>query len=317
MSKGGGSTTQTTQVKLPEWVNAAGKENLALAKEISQRPYTPYTGQRIAGFNAIQQDAMQRQLDFANAGVGQPALNTAMTTAGNVAGYAPASVVANVGNYMNPFLQQVGGNLVSDLDRTRQLAQMGNAADAVRNKAFGGSRQAVAESLTNSEFFRNANNALTNLYAGGFDRATALAGQDIGNQISAGGLNLNAANQLANMGGMQRQWGAADIALANEVGQRQQAMDQAMNDLAYQNFVEKRDYPLQQLGIRQSALSQSPYGSTSASTMPGAQPNYLGSALGGALTGASLFGTGGALAGAMGLGAGGGALLGAGLGLLL
>lgn len=313
MSKGGGS--QTTKVKLPKWVDQASRDNYQFAQDVANRPYNPYTGERIAGFNDIQQQGMQDSLDFANGNVGGAALGDAMSYMRGVGDFSPEKIAAGIDTYMNPYLDKVAGNVMSNMDRSRQMALMNGGAAATTAGAYGGSRQGIADALTNSEFFRNAGQQMDQLYSQGFDRAAGLSAQDIANSMNAQGLRLSAGSQLANLGNMERQWGLQNLGLINQVGAQQQGMDQAMKDWQYQQFLEQRDYPLQQLGIRQSGLSASPYGQ--ATTASGGGTNPFGSALGGALTGASLFGTGGALAGLGGIGGMGGAGLGALAGLLL
>jgi hypothetical protein len=98
---------------------------------------------------------------------------------------------ANIGAYMNPFLQNVAGNVVSDLDRARQMEQMKTASAAAQASAFGGSRQGVLEAETNRNFYDRLGNTLSSLYSTGFDTASSLAGQDLDRRFQA---------QLANQG---------------------------------------------------------------------------------------------------------------------
>ena len=58
----------------------------------------------------------------------------------------------NMQQYMNPFTQQVVDTSLQDLERSRQLTQQQGAAQAVKAKAFGGSRQGVAEAETNRAY---------------------------------------------------------------------------------------------------------------------------------------------------------------------
>jgi hypothetical protein len=121
----------------------------------------------------------------------------------------------NLDAYMNPFLQNVAGNTMADMDRARQITQMDNANAAARAGAFGGSRQGVLEAETNRGYFDRLGNTLGNLYATGFDAASNLAGQDLNRRLEASlanqGVDYNVANtntanrqavNLANMGAL-------------------------------------------------------------------------------------------------------------------
>lgn len=265
-------SSSTSKVQLPKWVNQASKSNYAMAQDIAARPYNPYTGERIAGFNDVQKQGMQDTLDFASGNVGGAALGDAMSYTRGVGDFSPDKIAAGIDTYMNPYLDKVASNVMSNMDRSRQMALMNGGAAATTSGAFGGSRHGIADALTNSEYIRNAGQQMDQLYSQGFDRAAGLSAQDIANQMNAQGLRLNAGSQLANLGNMERQWGMQNLGLTNQVGAQQQAMQQALNDWNYQQFLEERDYPLQQLGLLQSALGMSPYGQTQTNT---STPSYM------------------------------------------
>jgi len=57
MSGGGKGGSETSEVKIPQFVEDASKANLARANDISQIGYTPYFGPDVAAFNPMQQAA--------------------------------------------------------------------------------------------------------------------------------------------------------------------------------------------------------------------------------------------------------------------
>ena len=91
--------------------------------------------------------------------------------------------------YMNPFTQSVVDTTLGDLERQRQIQQQGTAAQAARAGAFGGSRQGVAESLTNEAFARQAAQTAAGLRQAGFTQAQQQAQQDLARQMQASQLN--------------------------------------------------------------------------------------------------------------------------------
>ena len=91
--------------------------------------------------------------------------------------------------YMNPFTSQVVNTTLGDLERQRQIQQQGTAAQAARAGAFGGSRQGVAESLTNEAFARQAAQTAAGLRQAGFSQAQQQAQQDIQRRLEAARLN--------------------------------------------------------------------------------------------------------------------------------
>lgn len=94
---GGGSKTQTTEVKLPAWVENASLQNYQFAQQVAAQPYQAYTGQTVAGFSPDQMAAM----DYArnNVGAYQGAYDAGLGYANEAAAYQPDQVAAPFLNY--------------------------------------------------------------------------------------------------------------------------------------------------------------------------------------------------------------------------
>lgn len=80
-----------------------------------------------------------------------------------------------INQYMDPYRQSVIDTTMSDLDRSRQQAQMGNDDAAIRAGAFGGSRHGVLGAQTNSEYDRNTAGILAGLNSQGYSQALQTA----------------------------------------------------------------------------------------------------------------------------------------------
>ncbi len=79
------------------------------------------------------------------------------------AGYTPQQIQAMTGAqymsaYQNPYEQQVVQGTLADIERQRQISQQAQQARATGARAFGGSRQAVAEAIANEDYMRQAAN---------------------------------------------------------------------------------------------------------------------------------------------------------------
>lgn len=90
---GGGS--KTTEVKIPEWLEAAAKENLARGQAVANIGYTPYYGPDVAAMTPMQMAAMQGTSSAAGAFglpgggmTGMEGMPTPQTFAGGVQGYS-------------------------------------------------------------------------------------------------------------------------------------------------------------------------------------------------------------------------------------
>jgi hypothetical protein len=320
MSKGGSQTSTSSidpDIKRAFLTNFQQAQGVAGALPIQQ----------FAGFNPMYQAGEEALVNTALAGPGITGTDLAaqMAAAGGV--YQPNQIAAqqtnlsmgggpgSISSYMNPYTELVRKNALADLESSRQAAIQQTGERAAAAKAFGGSRQGVAESLTNLGYAKQAGTLGTQLNEQAFNQAMAMQQADIarrsaadvanqqaglqGAQLRLGGAgqlgNLAAQQQALRLGGAQAVMGAGGARMAQE----QQRMDAA------------RNIGLQKLGVAQSALSAQPANLGMSTTTPYTQ-NVGAGLLGGALAGSQLAGlTGGAISG--GMGAGIGALLGLGI----
>jgi hypothetical protein len=196
-----------------------------------------------------------------------------------------------IGSYMNPFSELVKKNALADLESSRQTAiqQMGERANAA--KAFGGSRQGVAESLTNLGFAKQAGNLGATLNEQAFNQAMAAQQADIGRMSAAdianqqaglqgAQLRLGGASQLGNLAAQQQALRLGGAQAVMGAGGARQALDQQQMDAI-------RNIGLQRLGVVQSSLGAQPANLGMVATTPYSQ-NVGAGALGGALAGAKL-----------------------------
>jgi hypothetical protein len=316
-SKGGGTQTATTSssTQLPDWVTGQAKSNLARANDVADNLMTPYAGPRVADLNNGQTNSIDTLWN--GRGMSMPGYQQAQTTLNGLQSFDPRMISAgqlrdtDLTPYMNPFTQNVIDTSMQTLEQQRKQALAGVGGAAASQKAFGGSRQGVQEGVTNAQSAIGAGQLAAGLNQANFTQAQGAAGQDIASRfaadsanqnadLSGAGLRLNAANSgAANAGAAQQSW--QQSVLAGLQGQSMlQGQDQAKLDAARQLYGEQQQYPVQQLSILQSALGQTPYGSTTTGQQQQQLPggNGLMAGFGGALSGlgaaGSLFGGGGA-----------------------
>jgi hypothetical protein len=211
-----------------------------------------------------------------------------------------AQQIGTIGSYMNPYSELVRKNALADLESSRQTAvqQMGERANAAR--AFGGSRQGVAESLTNLGFAKQAGNLGATLNEQAFNQAMAAQQADIARQSAAdianqqaglqgAQLRLGGASQLGNLAAQQQALRLGGAQAVMGAGGARQALDQQQMDAI-------RNIGLQRLGVVQSSLGAQPANLGMQSTTP-QYSNPAAGALGGALAGSKIAGPYGAIAG--------------------
>ena len=315
MAFGKDSSSATTTMD-PE-IKGALFDVFETGKQVAAQPYQPYQAPRVAPFSPFQLQGQQATVDTARGGFGQNEVNQAAMTAFNESQYQPNQVASmgpgsvnqvnpglfrntDMANYMNPYTTGAIDAAMSDIERQRQIQDTNIAASAQAANAFGGTRQGIQEA-------ENARNALdiggriaADMRNTGYQQATGLAMQDIGNQMDAQRLNqqamlqaqlagmdadlraqqlnqaaglqgsqnrLGAGGMLADLGGTMRGMRFGDAAALSGVGDLQQAQGQRIMDDQYGRFAERRDYPIRMLDILRgvSGLLPSPVGQTSKS----------------------------------------------------
>jgi hypothetical protein len=314
MSKGG-TTTSTSSID-PQ-IKEAFLANFQQAQGVAGALPT----QQFAGYNPMYQAGEEALVNTALAGPGITGTDLAAQMAAYGGVYQPSQITAQktnlglgqgagtIGSYMNPYTEFVRKNALADLESSRQTAiqQMGERANAA--KAFGGSRQGVAEALTNAGFAKQAGTLGTQLNEQAFNQAMAAQQADIGRMSAAdianqqaglqgAQLRLGGASQLGNLAAQQQALRLGGAQAVMGAGGARQALDQQQMDAI-------RNIGLQRLGVVQSSLGAQPANLGMQSTTP-QYSNPASSALGGALAGGKLFGVPGAIGGGiLGLLAGG------------
>jgi len=311
MSKGGTTTSTSSidpQIKEAFLSNFQQAQNVAGALPVQQfvQPNVGYQAGEEALVNA----------GLAGPGIVGTDLAAQMAAYGGT--YQPAQIMArqanlgmtgpgSVGSYMNPYTQAVRENALSDLESARRAAIQQTGERATQARAFGGSRQGVAEALTNQGFAKQAATLGTTLNEQAFNQAMALQAQDIARQQAADLANqqaglqgaqfrLGAAGQLGNLAAQQQALRIGGGQAVMQAGEARRALEQQQMDAI-------RNIGLQRLGVVQSSLGAQPANLGMVAQTPYSQ-NVGAGLLGGALAGSQLAGT-------LGLTAGTGAGLGA------
>lgn len=250
MAKGGGSTTQTTQVKLPKWVEQASQSNYNFAQDIADKPYNPFLGQTVADLGQGTTDAFD--LFYNTLGQGNEnyaAASDLFTKQGQ------GLLGMDRSAYMNPLIDEVEGKALSALDKSRVQSLMGNADKARASKAFGGDRAAVVDAVTNSETAEKAGILSAGLRKDAWDTATGMMQGDLAGFGQAG------QGQIATGDAFNKQR-LSDVTGLLGIGQTQQNQQQAELDDIKGRFDEANNYDLERLNILLSSLGMSPYGRT-------------------------------------------------------
>jgi hypothetical protein len=135
----------------------------------------------------------------------QPSGNVFQQAAG---AYNTALQGPNIGQFMNPYQQQVIDRTMTDIGGAQQQAMNQLGAQATRAGAFGGSRHGVAEGATNAGFIKQLADTSANLNMQGFNTALGAAQNQQGMMSQLAGQGFGFGQQIGQQqmqqGGLQQ-----------------------------------------------------------------------------------------------------------------
>ena len=189
MGKGGGGGTQVVkQENIPEYARPYFENILQRGQALSYQDYTPYGGQRIAGFTPGQITAQQETLGMSTPGqFGQASQFASAAGAGSLAAgqYSPAqiqNIMARTDSFtapgaaqqfMSPYMQNVVDIQKQEAIRDAQKANLAGNLAAARQGTYGGARQLLAQ----TERERNLADQMAEIQATGSQAAFQAAQQ--------------------------------------------------------------------------------------------------------------------------------------------
>ena len=267
----------TSQVKLPDYIDKASESLVATAGDVAKEGYIPYTGQRLAGLSQVEQDAITQAQ--AMKGIGGTQTGQAYTAA--TASGAPA--LSSVGSYMTDYNKNVADIAAREMRDQSAIQQQGIGAQAAQVGAFGGSRQAVLEAERQKNLTQGVGDLYAKAQADAYQTALSASQQDRQQQLQSSlGMSTTA--------GQQQALGQADIQQQMGIGGLGRQMDQQALDLGYQNFMQERNYPKEQLGFYSNILQGTPYSQSTIGSTYTPQPSFLNQAVGAGISGLGIAG---------------------------
>ena len=250
----------STESSLSSWAGPYVTNMLAAGQAASNAPYQAYRGPLTAGTSGLQNQAFQ----------GLAGLTVPTDQMGS---FTPQSFTAqNAQQYMNPFLQASLDPQIAEARRQSQISQMGNAAQATKAGAFGGSRGALMDAETQ----RNLGTNLAGITGAGYNTAFNNAQQQFNTEQGRG---MEAQNQ-------NNQYGLAALQKQADFGATQRGITSEGVAADKAQFEEQRDYPLKAVQYQQSLLQGLPLATQNYNYQ---QPSALSTLLGGASGATSLY----------------------------
>lgn len=245
--------TTTTETKIPSWLEAGSRQAVQMGQRIATRPYESYQGEAISPLSGNEQQAY----NLAGEGVGawQGDIDASREQLEGIKSFKDADMDA----YMNPFIKQALDPVVRERNLRFEKERSAMRGGASMRGAFGGSRQAIME----SELSRGAEQGISDIYATGYKQAF-----DTGQQAFQQDQNrrLMASGAYRGLAGAGAQLRAGDIDQLTRTGGMERDVRQRQALFDYGQFIEERDWDVNNLQSLLDAISRSPYGTTGTQT---------------------------------------------------
>jgi hypothetical protein len=280
--------TTTTQITRPApYLEAAGETYLDLSAQLAAKPIdTSKFAPQVAGQNVLTQAAQQQAATQAGLGTLQFDPTTgAVTGVGQgtgVAGYQPFldQAAAYTGpqayqQFMSPYQKEVIGATLSEFDKQRAIQQQQISQSAITAGAFGGGREGVQQAEFGAQTLQDRALLEAQLRQQGFQQAQAAA--------------ATAQQQAAGLASLQPSLAQSQIQQLGAAGTSNLAYQQAVLDAASQGAQMAAYEPYNRLQFLGSAiggmLSGMPQNYMQTATQPGAgTAGPLSQAISGAAT---------------------------------
>jgi hypothetical protein len=204
---------QTTIARPAPYLEAAGEKFVDLAAQLAAKPVdTAAFAPTIAGQNVLTQAAQQQAATQAGLGTLQFDPTTGAVsgvgTGTGVAGYQPflQQAAAYSGpqayqQFMSPYQQEVIDTSLAEFDKQRQIAQQQIAQQAITSGAFGGGREGVQQAEFGAQSLQDRALLEAQLRSQGFQQAQAAAAQAQAQQAGLASLQPSLAqSQIQQLG---------------------------------------------------------------------------------------------------------------------
>lgn len=191
-----------------------------------------------------------------------------------------ADPTRSIGMYMSPYETEVIDRAMADIGRAGDIQRQGIGAKAVGSGAFGGSRQAIAESELGRNVLERQANVAAQLRDKGFGQALTAsqkAAQLMGGLGQAYG---QLAGTTADIGRVGSELGRADLGMLTQLGDIGRNYQSQILEAQRQNQLQKTQEPFMRLQLGQQLLKGMPSGNLSSTfkstTTPDTNPFLAG-----------------------------------------
>jgi len=229
-------------------------------KGLEELPFTPYSGQMVAGLTPDQMKAMTTTRSIFDQSFGfdpRQSINEIIMQGSPTVD--SASIADNISSFENPYQDQVINNFIADQNRQRDYISNRAEDAAIRANAFSGSRGAIFENEALRPLDEITAKTVAGLRLKGFQDAAKLASQqakfDQQANLLQPQLDLKQMGLQANLLNRQLADQYRNLGLLSNIGAQQQRLDQAQLAADRAEFDREINDPFRQLQYLSSAIA--------------------------------------------------------------
>lgn len=274
-SKGGKGATQET--RQPQWMEDAGNFAVSRGREIANRPYQGYDGQRVADMSGNERAGIDMARRAVTSNDSRGYLDQAARTIDGVQPWSSDTMR----QYMDPYVSGVVDQSIKRENESFAQRQYQNQGRAASVGAFGGDRAALIDAAETGRHLDTVGDITTRGYSDAFKSAATMWQAD-------NDTKLRTADAYRAVGGDITRLNSNQITDLMRTGQADRVMRQMQLDVNYNDFLEQRDWQVTNLQPLLQAMGSSRGSSTT--TRTGASGNEAGALLGAAATLTGYFG---------------------------
>lgn len=301
-----GTNSTTTVNSVPPFLQQGLTSLFGQAEATSSIPYSPYPGPTVAPLSQQQTQGIGQAQQYSQAA--QPWLQNAGQYAANSTQQIAPSLQqfgqSQFNSLSNPFTQGVIGTSEQELQRQLAIGQQGVAGQAAQQGAWGGDRAAIAQ----SELARNegqlGGQLASQLNLQNFQQAQSQFNTQQNQQIAAQESDAQRAAQasqlMTGIGTQVQGQGIQGAEALTGAGALEQQQGQANINSGYQQFLNQRNWPMQQLQTLSGAIQGFPTNAFAGSTTTSPGPSAFSQIGGAGLAGLGIAGSLGAFKGGSG-----------------
>ena len=238
-SRSAPTSTVTSQVRqeYPDFFQPYLEDVLESSQEQFAREYDPFPEARLVETPQARKDALTSLQDTGLASMSQQGYADAIQGTKSASTAFPET---DLSSYMNPYQDLVTDQLLRNAKERRDIKRKSIGDQAARVGAFGGSRQAVTESL----FDRDTQRELTDL-----EERSQMA--NFANALAASSADkeraLKGSQQLAGLSQAQQAALTSGLVGVEKAATAEQAINQQIRDVAFQEFMDQSNFDQQKL----------------------------------------------------------------------